>query len=165
MQPTTEFRTAQVSGAEPSDRTIAGSAAGGEITVDLGELDTTDEPGNIPVRVFWWRVIDMNDAQEITNIRVWLDGTDSLTGSNTWYLDITDTWTPGKTHLQVVTGSPGVAPLAESAATLERLGGGAVTGITHDQTSAYIYLTGRIGLDEPAGVITGLKLKIRYNYR
>jgi hypothetical protein len=164
VEPITEFRTLQVEAEEPTDRTTAGTVLGGETTLDLGEVDTTDEPQDIPVRVIWWRVADMSGASEITNIRVWLAGIGALSGTNLWYMDITDTWTKGKIPIQVATGSPGDAPLAEPTSNLTRIGGGTITGITHDQTSQYIYLTGRIGLDEPTGGKTGLTLTVTYDY-
>ena len=69
-----------------------------------------------------------------------------------------------KTPIQVATGSPGNALLTEPSANLTRIGGGMITGTTHDQTSQYIYLTGRIGLDEPTGGKTGLTLTVTYDY-
>ena len=164
MEPITEFRMISPIGNEPIDRTTAGILLGNGTILDLGEVDTTDEPQDIPVRVIWWRVADMNGATELSNIRIWITGTDSLSGNDSWYMDITDVWTPDKTTTQVETGSPGTAPLEEPAANLVRIGGGTITGTSHDQTSRYIYLTGRIGIDETTGQKSALKLTVRYNY-
>ena len=128
------------------------------------ELFPTDEAQDIPVRVVWWRVKDMKDNSEISNIRVWLEGTDSFTGTVAWYMDITDSWTAGKTPVEVQTGSPGTAPTAEGAANITRIGGGVITGVTHDQTTQYIYISGTIGVNEPTGVKTSLTLIVEYDY-
>ncbi len=162
--PETEFRVLPVSSPEPTDRTVAGTAAGESQSLDLGTVDTTDEAQDTPVRVFWWRVKDMKDAVEINNIRVWVSSTTGYEGADTWYIDITDIWTQGKTPVQVKTGSPGTAPTSEPSANLTKHGGGAITSITHDQTSGYIYITGNIGVDETTGEKTGLKLTVKFDY-
>jgi len=163
VTPDTEFRTLAATAAEPSDRTDAGTVVGDGSTLDLGSVDTTDEARDTPVRVFWWRVTDMQGAQEVTNIRVWVSDASGYAGTNTWYLDITDTWTAGKSAVQVKTGSPGAAPTVEPDPNLERMGGGAITGIGHDQTSRYIYITGVIGVDEPTGDKTGPTLSVTFD--
>jgi hypothetical protein len=66
--------------------------------------------------------------------------------------------------VQVKTGNPGPAPLSEPQANLNKKGGGNITGITHDQTSKYIYITGNIGVDETTGNKTGLKIKVKFDY-
>jgi len=153
-----------VTAAEPADRTTAGTVVGSGESLDLGSVDTTDEAQDVPVRVVWWRVTDMMDASEISNIRVWVSGTDGYAGNDSWYMNIADAWTRGATPVQVKTGTPGEAPLSEPAANLAKTGGGVITGTTHDQTSQYIYLTGSIGVDETTGVKTGLKLTVRFDY-
>lgn len=165
MTPETEFRILPVTSAEPVDRTTAGTAIGAGQSLDLGHVDTTDEQQNIPVRVIWWRVTDMRGNSAITNIRVWLTDISYYVGADAWYMDITDIWTPGKTTVQVATGSPGTAPLAEPSPNLTKTGGGNITGITHDQTSQYIYLTGTIGVNETTGVKNGPVLTVTYDYR
>ena len=164
MIPETEFRTLPVSSPEPADRTSEGTVVGTGATLDLGTVDTTDEAQDLPVRVVWWRVKDMKGNSEISNIRVWLEGTDSFTGTVAWYMDITDSWTAGKTPVEVQTGSPGTAPTAEGAANITRIGGGVITGVTHDQTTQYIYISGTIGVNEPTGVKTSLTLNVEYDY-
>ncbi len=164
MEPITEFRTLSITADEPADRTAAGTVVDAGAEFSLGEIDTTDEPQHLPIRVFWWRAADMGDAAEITNIRVWMDGTGGLTGTNQWYMDITDTWTKGKTPIQVMTGTPGNAPLSRPAPNLTAIGDGPITGTGHGQTSKYIYLAGRIGLDETTGEKTGLSLHVTYDY-
>lgn len=164
MIPTTEFRTLPVTSADPTDRTSEGTVAGNGQTLDLGTLDTTDEAQNMNVFVVWWRVSDMKDNSEITNIRVWLEGTGGLTGTVLWYMDITDTWKVGKTPVEVQTGSPGTAPVSEGAANLTKTGGGTITGITHNETTQYIYISGNVGVNEATGQKTGLKLNIYFDY-
>ena len=164
MEPVTEFRTLPTDAAEPEDRTTAGTVAGEGQSLDLGGVDTTDEAQDTPVRVVWWRVKDMNGATEISNIRVWLSSLSGYVGTNAWHMDITDTWTPGKTPVQVKTGVPGTAPTEEPEANMTRIGGGAITGTTHDQTSQYIYLTGTIGVNETTGEKTGLTLSVTFDY-
>jgi hypothetical protein len=164
--PVTEFRTLPVSGAEPTDRTSQGEVIAEDGTLDLGTVDTTDEAQDTGVRVVWWRVSDMNGASEISDIRVWLEGADEFGGTNAWRMDITDIWTPGKTPVQVETGAPGEAPSTEEdGAAMTRAGGGVITGTAHDQTSQYIYLSGRIGVNEPTGNKTGPRIRVRYQYK
>lgn len=164
MIPETEFRTLPVSSTEPTDRAAAGTVVGESQSLDLGMVDTTDEAQDIPVKVLWWRVKDMKGATEISNIRIWISDTTGFEGADTWYMDITDTWTQGKTPVQVKTGSPGTAPTSEPPANLTKQGGGNITGITHDQTSQYIYITGNIGVDETTGEKTGLKISVKFDY-
>jgi len=163
--PETEFRTLPVSSGEPADRTTEGTVVGDGVSLDLGSVDTTDEAQDTPVRVFWWRVKDMKGATEIMNIRVWISDTDGYVGNDAWYMDITDTWTRGKTAVQVKTGTPGDAPLSEPAPNLAKSGGGNITGTTHADTSQYIYVTGNIGINESTGTKTGLRLTVKFEYR
>ena len=164
MIPDTEFRTRSISSTEPIDRTSEGTVIGTGQTLDLSSVDTTDESQDIPVHVVWWRVSDMKGNSEISNIRVWLDGTDEFTGTVSWYMDITDSWTSGKTAVKTQTGIPGTAPTSEGAANITKNGGGTITGIVHSQTTQYIYITGSIGVDEPTGVKSGLTLKVAFDY-
>lgn len=164
MNPETEFRTLPVSSPEPDNRATGGTVIGEGESFDLGTVDTTDEAQDIPVRVFWWRVKDMDGAAEITNIRVWISDTSGYVGTDDWYMDICNTWTQGKTPVQVKTGKPGAAPFDEPEANLMKHGGGTITGTTHAQTSQYIYLTGTIGVNESMGEKTGLKLTLKFDY-
>jgi len=164
MIPETEFRMLDVGSSEPIDRTTAGMAAGTGISLDLGTVDTTDEAQDIPVKVVLWRVKDMKGNSELSNIRVWLEGADSFTGAVSWYMDITDIWTTDKTPVKVQTGSPGTAPTAEGTANITRIGGGTITGVTHDQTTQYIYLSGTIGVNETTGIKTGLTIRVAFDY-
>lgn len=165
MIPITEFRTLPVTASEPTDRTVQGTVIGSGDALDLGTVDTTDEAQDTAVRVFWWRVSDMNGATEIPGIKIWLDGAGEFAGSNVWHMDITDAWTQGKTAVQVETGSPGSAPTEEdSAATVTKTGGGTITGTGHDQTSRYIYLSCRIGVNEPTGMKTGPRIRVQFQY-
>ena len=165
MVPSTEYRTLLVSSSEPTDRTVEGTVISTGESLDLGEVDTTDEAQDTQVRVIWWRVSDMKGNNEIYNIRVWISDTTGLVGNDTWYMDITDTWTQGKKPVQVQTGSPGTAPTSEPAANLTKIGGGSITSTTHDQTSQYIYITGNIGVNETTGNKSGLKLTVKFDYR
>jgi len=162
--PVTEFRKADISSGEPGDRTTAGTIIGTGNTIDLGEVDTTDEAQNLSVSVIWWRVSDMNGNSEISNIRVWLDGADGYAGTVSWYMDISDTWTRDKNAVQVQAGTPGTAPASEPAANITRMGGGTITGTAHAETTQYIYITGTIGVNEPTGEKTGLKLTVTFDY-
>ncbi len=163
--PTTEFRTFSISSSEPSDRISDGTVIGTGGSLDLGEVDTTDEAQDSPVKVIWWRVADMKSNTEIFNIRIWISDTTGLVGLDTWYMDITDSWVQGKTPVQVQTGSPGNAPTSEPSANLTKIGGGTITGTTHDQTSQYIYITGNIGVNETTGDKSGLKITVKFEYR
>ena len=162
--PETEFRTLSVSSTEPEARTSGGAIAGEGQSLDLGTIDTTDEARDIPVKVIWWRVSDLKGNTEISNMRVWISDTSGFVGTDTWYMDITDTWTQGKTPVQIKTGLPGTAPTSEPSANLTKSGGGTITGKTHAQTSQYIYITGNIGVNETTGQKTGLKLTVKFDY-
>ncbi len=164
MVPITEYRTLSVSSPEPNDRTGEGTVIGTGNSLNLGEVDTTDEAQDSPVRVIWWRVTGMKGNTEISNIRVWLSDTTGFVGNDTWFIDITDTWTQGKTPVQVKTGSPGTVPLSEPLANVTKHGGGYITGTTHDQTSQYIYITGNIGVNETTGIKDSPKLTIKFDY-
>ena len=164
MIPITEFRTFPVGAAEPSDRTVQGMAIGTGDSLDLGTVDTTDEAQDTPVRVVWWRVRDMNGAVEIRNIRIWIEGTWGIGGNTAWHMDITDVWTRGKTAVQVETGTPGIAPLAEGAPNLRCMGSERITGVTNNQTTQYIYLSGKVGVNVPTGEKSGLRLVVKYDF-
>ncbi len=165
MIPLTEFRTLSVSAEEPADRTTAGAAVGTGDTLDLGSVDTTDEARDTPVRVFWWRVTDLRGALEVTNIRVWVSDEAAYAGTNAWHLDITDTWTRHKSAVQVTTGDPGTAPDEQpDTPNLERIGGGPITGTTHDQTSRYLYVAGTIGVDETTEAKSGPRITVTFDY-
>ena len=162
--PETEFRILPVTSPEPTDRTTDGTVVGDGQSLDFGTVDTTDEAQDIPVRVIWWRVRDMKGAAEVCNIRIWISDTTGFVGTDTWYMDITDTWAQGKTPTQVKTGTPGQAPTSEPSPNLEKIGGGAITGTSHEETSRYIYLTGTIGVNESTGEKTGLKITVKFDY-
>ena len=106
----------------------------------------------------------MKGATEISNMRVWISDTTQCTGTNAWYIDKSDTWKIGKTAVQVATGTPGAAPLAEPAANIEKMAGGSILGTTHDETSCYIYLTGSIGVNEATGSRPGPVLMVAFDY-
>jgi hypothetical protein len=162
--PITEFRILPVSSPEPFDRTVRGTIIENGSSLNLGTVDTTDEAQDTPVKVVWWRVSDMRGNTEISNIRVWLEGTDEITGATSWYMDITDTWTIGKTAVQVKTGTPGIAPLSEPLPNLTRNGGGAIEGTGDAEVSQYIYITGNIGINVPTGEETNIKLRVKFDY-
>jgi len=162
--PITEFRTLPVSSAEPSDRAVQGTVLGTGDSLNLGKVDTTDEAQDTPVKVVWWRVSDMRGNAEISNIRIWIEGAGDITGAASWYMDITDTWTAGKTAVQVKTGTPGNAPLSEPAPNLTRRGGGAISGTGDAEVSRYVYITGNIGVNVPTGEATDLKLRVKFDY-
>jgi hypothetical protein len=162
--PITEFRTFPVSSAEPLDRTVQGTVLGSGDSLKLGAVDTTDEAQDTPVKVVWWRVNDMRGNIEISNIRVWIEGAGDITGASSWYMDITDAWTAGKTAVQVKTGTPGDVPLSEPLPNLARSGGGIITGTGDAEVSQYIYITGNIGVNVPTGETTDLKLRVKFDY-
>lgn len=149
---------------EPENRTAEGTVVGTGDTLDLGEVNTTDEAQETQVKALWWRVTNMNGNTEISNIRVWISDTAGYIGATAWYLDVTDTWTPGKTAVQVMTGNPGAAALFEPSANVTKMNGGTIMGTTHDQTSQYIYLTGKIGVNETTGEKSGPKVMVKFDY-
>jgi hypothetical protein len=45
------------------------------------------------------------------------------------------------------------------------MGGGDITGVTHSDTTQYIYITALIGVDEPTGAdVEHLTLHVKYDY-
>ncbi len=106
----------------------------------------------------------MRGNTEITNIRVWLEGAGNIIGAASWYMNITDAWTFGKTPVQVKTSSPGPAPVSEPVPNLTRNGGGSITGTGDSEASQYIYITGNIGVDVPTGERPEIKLKVKFDY-
>ena len=164
MVPTVEFRMLSVDQAEPVDRTTAGTVIGTGDTLDLGAVDTTDEAQDSPVRVIWWRVTDMQGNVEVTGLRVWISDTTGMVGTDSWYMDVTDTWTSGKTAVQVKTGAPGIAPLTEPSTNMTCIGGGSITGTSHGDTSQYIYITSNIGVNETTETKSGLKLSVGFDF-
>lgn len=164
MIPQIEFRTLPIAADEPDDRTAAGVVVGSGDVLELGRVDTTDEPQDTPVRVIWLRVKDIQGCSEVRNLCVRLADDGGMSAAD-WYIDITDTWTKGKTPLQVRAGTPGPVPTQAPACNLHRIGGGSITGITHDQTSQYIYITGAVGVGQPVGDFGGLRLAVTFDYR
>ena len=162
--PLTEFRILDAAGEEPADRTTAGIPAGEGSEIDFGTFDTSDEAREIPVTALVWRVTDMNGAEEVTNIRVWLEGLEEYSGSSCWHMDISDTWSVGKTAVEVREGTPGAAPGTRPEPNLTRIGGGTISGTSHADSSQYIYLAGTIAVDEPVGGKNGLRLRIDFDY-
>lgn len=166
MNPETEIRTLTVAAPEPEDRTIMGAVACEDNPFDFGTVDTTDEARELPVRVFWWRVKAMNDSRAISNVRIRLDGAAEIPGNIDWYLDVTDIWNPSKTAMHVMTGSPGRLPLSEpEAATVAPMSGDEYTGTGHGDTSKYIYISGKAGINVPVGALDGLRLRVEYDWK
>jgi len=165
MLPETEFRTLSVTETEPLDRTNAGTVLVNGASLDFGTVDTTDEARDIPVTALWWRVTDMNGATEISNVRIWLDGADAYSGSSAFYSDISDSWVEGKSAVEVRDGSPGNAPLTRPTSNITKLGGGVITGTSHDECSQYIYIAGTIAVDETIGDKSGMSLRVEFDYR
>ncbi len=162
MRPVTEFRTLPATAPEPDDRTVRGTAVGSDGSIDLGSVDTTDEARDTPVRVFWWRVRDMNGVGGVRH-RIWLEGADGFPGANAMEDGCDDVWTREKPR----SGGDriaGTARFGRNGFPAVRMTGADHHRDGHTDTSRYIYLTGRIGVNEPAGTKTGLRIRVRFRY-
>lgn len=141
-----QFREFDITQTEPTDRTSDGNVAS---TIAFPTQDAGDDSA---VKCIIFRATNLGMFSTITNMKFYLQNKTAFVGTNSYYCDITDTWTQSKTVSQVSGGTPGTIPesLPESA-NVTKIGGGDITGVEHADTSQYIYLAFNIGLDETSG--------------
>jgi photosystem II stability/assembly factor-like uncharacterized protein len=144
----TQFRSFNVAGTEPADRTSEGSAVTQVNPLNFGQMPKGNDSN---VKCIIWRATNLGAYSTLSNMRFWAYDLSEFVGTNTYHADITDSWTQNKTPAQVKAGTPGTCPQAEPAANLTKIGGGNITGVGHADTSQYIYLVNAIGNDETDG--------------
>ena len=149
--PTVEFRSLDITDTEPADRTTAGTAINQNSPLDFGTANNTAEAASAGPKCVIFRCSNLQGNSTISNMRLWLSSNSDFTGSNYFYCDVTSTWTQNKTVGQVSGGVPGLCPTSVPSANVTKIDGGDITGITHAQTSQYIYLALSIATDELIG--------------
>lgn len=153
-----QLRSFDITDTEPTDRTTDGLVVSASSPIDFGSMLS----GDSPVKCVIFRVVNMGIYSAITNMRFYLYSKD-FTGTNSYYLDITDTWTQNKNVAQVSEGTPGTCPEVEPSANVTKISGGNITDIGHADTTQYIYFALNIGGDEPSG-IKNFTYRIVYDY-
>ena len=154
-----EWRSFNIAGVAPTDRTTQGSVITADNPLNFGSVGAGS---NSPVKVLVFRAKSLGLYATISNMRFYLQAKD-LVGTNSYYCDITNTWTQNKTPVQVSGGTPGTIPQTEPAANVTKIGGGNITGVGHADTSQYIYLAMNIGVDETGGAKT-LTYRLVFDY-
>ena len=154
----TEWRSFDVAGVAPTNRTTEGSAISEANPLNFGSVG----PGNNSnVKVLVFRATSLGIYTTISDMRAWLQAK-ALVGTNFYYMDITDTWTINKTPGQVAAGTPGTCPQSlPGVANLTKIGGGDITGVGHADTSQYVYVCQYIGDDEVGGVDIDMNYRVQ----
>ncbi len=154
--PIGEFRSFDITGAEPADRTTEGVVVSASSLLDLGTVNNTSGSELIGPFCLIYRISDMAGNSSVYDIAFALIGNSALDGTNEYYLDITNTWTQNKTSEQVAAGNPGICPQSfPSSPNLQKKGGGDIAGTDHANTSQYIYIAFKIGQNESVGTDKG----------
>ena len=153
--PTVEFRSLDITGTEPGDRTTAGSVVSAATPLDFGTVNNTAAAADAGPKCLIFRCSNLQGNTTINNLRFWLSSNADFTGTDLYYTDITNTWTQNKTVGQVSGGTPGAMPDSVPAANVTKIGGGDITGIAHADTSQYLYIAVNVGVDEVIGVKGG----------
>ncbi|MFC1730536.1 hypothetical protein ACFL6I_09380 [candidate division KSB1 bacterium] len=166
--PAGEFRSLDITLAEPSNRTSAGTVINATNPLDFGTVNNTSGYIQAGPRVIWWRCTDLAGNTVISNMKFWMSSDSDLVGTNEYYCDITGIWTQNKTITQVSTGSPGLLPKSLPVSNIAKIGGGTITGTGHSDTSQYIYTAISVGPDEAigakGGVDGGFQLSLKFDY-
>ncbi len=154
--PTGEFRSFDITGAEPSNRTTEGTVVSPSSLLDFGTVNNTSGPVMSGPFCLIFRISEMGGNSSVQEIAFALIGNSALDGDNEFYLDITDTWTQNKTVENVAAGNPGVCPQGFPASVnLQKMNGGIISGTDHSNTSQYIYVAARIAQNESVGTGKG----------
>jgi len=167
--PTVEFRELDITDTEPADRTTSGSVVSSSSPLDFGTVNNTSASATAGPKCVIFRCSNLQGNTTISNMKFWLSANSDFEGTNEYYCDITDTWTQNKTVGQTSGGTPGICPTSVPSANVTKIDGGDITGITHAQTSQYIYFALSIGTDEligtkgGAGGAFGFSLKFDYS--
>jgi len=143
---TVEFRSYDITSWQPSIYSSEGTV------VSTGSPATVKniESGDSEVLCFCLRAKCMGPYDTITNIKWYLSDYSDFSGTNSWYCDISSTWTQNKTVAQVSGGTPGTCPTsAPGSPNVTALDGGDIESI--EEPSQHIYIAFNIGADEPAG--------------
>ena len=163
--PTVEFRSLDITDTEPADRTTAGSVVSQSSLLSFGVVNNTADSALAGPKCVIFRCSNLQGNTTISNIKFWLSANSDFTGNNLYYCDITDTWTQNKTVGQTSNGVPGICSVSIPSANVTKIGGGDITGTTHDQTSQYIYIALSIGTDEIIGSKGGVGGAFTYSLK
>lgn len=157
----TEFRSFDITGNEPADRTSDGVEIASFNPLNFGSMG----PGqDSVVKCLIFRAKNLGVYATLSEMKFYLQAK-ALVGTNDYYCDITDTWTKDKTPTQVEAGDPGTCPqvLPESP-NLTKIGSGDITGVGHADTSQYIYLCQYIADDEVSGADITMNYRNEFDY-
>jgi hypothetical protein len=154
--PMVEFRSLDITGTEPANRTTAGSVVSVDTPLDFGTVNNTAAAVDAGPACLVFRCTDLQGNTSISNLRFWLNNNGDFSGTTRFFSDITDTWAQNKTTAQISGGTPGIVPDSVPSANATAMGGGDITGIGHGDTSQYIYLAINVGIDEIIGAKGGV---------
>jgi len=153
-----QIRSFDITDTEPADRTTDGLVVSAGSPIEFGSMLA----GDSPVKCVIFRAVNMGIYSAISNMKFYLYSK-AFSGTNSYYLDITDTWTQDKSVAQVSGGTPGTCPEVEPSANVTKNGGGNITDVGHADTTQYIYFALNIGGDESSG-IKNFTYRIVYDY-
>jgi hypothetical protein len=158
-----QFRTFDITGSEPTDRTTEGSAVSAADPLNFGSVA---QGADSQVRCITFRITSFGSYTTVFNMKFYLaDKTVFMSATTTYHADITDTWTQNKTPAQVKAGTPGTCPVTlPGSPNLTKIGGGDITGVGHADTSQYIYLVLHIGNDEELGAGKEFVYRVVFDY-
>nr|BDD44110.1 hypothetical protein 3 [bacterium] len=163
--PSVEFRSLDITDTEPADRTTAGSVVSQNSPLNFGTANNTADAAAVGPKCVIFRCTDLQGNTTINNMKFWLSSNADFSGSNSYYCDITNTWTQNKTVGQTSSGVPGNCPVGIPSANLTKINGGDITGTANNDTSQYIYLAMSIGTDEVLGTKGGVGGAFAYSLK
>ena len=163
--PAAEFRRLDISESEPADRTTAGVVVSTENILDFGLVNNSSGAAQIGPVCLIYRITNMNGNSKIDDLKFAVTNRSVIGSANKFYIKISDTWIQNITFEEAAAGPPGICPEGfPSQANVQKIGGGAIEGTDHSNTSQYIYLSASISENESAGEKEGIKFGIKANY-
>lgn len=155
-----EYREFDITLTEPTNRATDGSV----VSASTPLVFESQESGDSDVKCIIFRAKNLGIYSTISNMKFFLNSKTGFVGTNSYYCDITDTWTQNKSVAQVSSGTPGeISQSLPPSANITKNGGGDIEGIIHADTSQYIYLALNIGEDETAG-FKDLTYRVQFDY-
>lgn len=155
----TEIRGFDIALTEPADRTDGGYTL--EIPLHFG-TQLKDQDSQVKCIIFRVRNVGVNLT--ISNMKFYLQSKSGFVGANSYYCDVSSTWTQDKSVAQVSGGTPGTIPESlPGSANVTKIDGGDITDVGHADTSQYIYLAMNMGSDETDGM-KSLTYRIQFDY-
>lgn len=155
-----EYREFDITTVEPTDRVTDGSV----VSASTPLIYDSQESGDSNVKCIIFRAKNLGIYSTISNMKFFLNSRTGFEGDNSYYCDITDSWTQDKSVAQVSGGTPGtISQSLPPSANITKNGGGDIEGLTHADTSQYIYLALNIGEDEVSG-FKDLTYRVQFDY-